>query len=237
MSRREQILALLDSRHDHLPEPVRRHHTRPGFVHRTLAPAVCPTCDGLDRHCPECRGRGEIEVLRQRDPYATEQATHWVAATPKLADGDRERNAELARLEQQLAVPVSEADVLARLNEHTPLWERERRAMYDRYDYHALDDALVRLAYLDIHPHSQRGLELLDRWLPDPLRAPARIERLVVNAAAKGRQADPRARQQRDDAILELVAAGMAYGHIAATVGLTVRQLRRIVNRDTEQAA
>jgi hypothetical protein len=76
--RRAQILALLDSRHDHLPEPLRRDHASAGFVHRTLAPAVCPTCDGVDPHCPVCRGTGEVEVKRTRDPMS-------------LAEGSRRR--------------------------------------------------------------------------------------------------------------------------------------------------
>jgi hypothetical protein len=236
--RRTQILALLATRYDHLPEPIRRDPTSAGFVHRTLAPTVCPTCDGVDPHCPECRGHGEIETWRTRDPYATDRVSPYgIEATSKLGHVPT-RDAELSRLAEQTAPPVTtEADLVAAANEHPYGWERARQAMYAEFDYAALDLALERLAGYVIAAHSERGLELLDRWLPNPLRAPVVVEvRVVVNAAAKGRQADPRARRQRDDAIGEMIRAGLAYGHIARTVGLTPRQLRRIVGQRDEAA-
>lgn len=238
--RRAQILGLLDTRNDHLPDgTLRRSSAAAGFVHRTPAPRVCPTCDGVDTaHCPECRGRGEIEVMRTRDPYAIDHLSP-AGITVKLGHVPA-RDAELDRLADQTAAPVvTELDLVAQANQHPYGWERARAAMYAQYDYHALDLALERLAGWCIPPYSDRGLELLDEWLPDPLRAPSPT--VVVNVAARGPKADPKARQQRDEAILDMLHAGFAYGHIARTVGLTPRQLRRIVSAqsaaESEEAA
>jgi hypothetical protein len=228
--RREQILALLATRHDHLPLPARRDGTAPGFVHRTLAPTVCPTCDGLESAgCPSCRGRGQIEVWRSRDPYATDRVTPYgLEATAKIGHVAA-RDAELARLAEQTAPPpATELDLVADANEHPYRWELERRAMYARFDYAALDRALERLAGLAVAPHSERGLRLLERWLPDPLRAP-RDDRVLANAAAKGRAADPRARAQRDRQIRRLVGEGSPTQWVAREFGLTVSQVNRIV--------
>lgn len=232
--RRTQILALLDTRHDHLPTPTRRDdRIRAGFVHDTIAPQVCPTCDGVDPHCLDCRGRGEIEVRRHRDPYATNAAEgHGLAGR---MERDQQLTSAITTAERELARlgvdrPATERDTVEEANQHPYGWEEARRIMYRDFDYHALDLALERLAGLAIAAHSERGLELLDRWLPRPLRAPdPPREKPVVNVAAKGRGADPRARRQRDDAIFGMVAAGHAYGHIARTVGLSQRQLRRIM--------
>lgn len=232
--RRLQILALLESRFDGLPEVVRRDASAAGFVHVTLAPAVCPVCEGVDcDRCPGCRGSGSVEVARRRDPYATDRVTPYGLESTTKVGHVPERDAELARLEAQTArPPVTELDLVAVANLHPFGWERVRAAMYARYDYRALDVGLERLAGMAVGPTSPRGLVLLSLWLPRPLRAPVPrgSAAVVVNAAAKGRTVDGRAREARDRAAVELLEQGVPAGEVAARVGLSARQLRRIAN-------
>lgn len=211
---------------------MRRGVGSAGFVHRTVAPVVCPTCEGVDdsRRCPSCRGRGWVEVSRSRDPYSIDHVK--AAGTDQGKFGHvPDRDSEIDRLVEQTAVPVAtELDVVAAANEHPFGWEEARRVMYARFDYAALDRCLERLAGMAVSAYSERGLALLDQWLPVPLRAPAQVGVVVVNVAARGRGADRRALEQRDRAVLELRQEGLGYDEIARRVGLSVRQLRRIVN-------
>jgi len=256
LDRRSQIVALYATRHEHLPEPrTLTTATAAGFVHRTLAPQTCPTCEGLDdqRKCPTCRGRGWIETHRTRDPMSQAEGSvvpavmlavkpYGVETTGKLGHVAA-RDAELARLADQTAPPpVSELDAIAHADQHPYAWERARRAMYARYDYRALDVALERL-HLErpgVPPMADHGLVLLSLWLPRPLRAPV-IRDEVVNVAARGRGADPKALMQRDRRVISLLAAGASVDQVAHTVGLSARQLRRIANQaggiETGQAA
>jgi hypothetical protein len=144
---------------------------------------------------------------------------YGLASTVKLGHVSA-RDAELMRLADQTAAALgTELDLVAAANLHPYGWERARRAMYARFDYHALDLALELLAGRAIAPHSARGLELLDLWLPTPLRAPRHDakETSVANLQARGRAADPRALAQRDQRVLELLADGTTYAEIAAS--------------------
>lgn len=232
--RRAQILVLLSSRHDHLPTPTRRADASRGFVHNVDAQTVCPTCDGCDSTmCVGCGGRGYVIVRRRRDPYAVDRVQPYGLDVARH-ERTRDRDAEIGRLESQLRAPwSSSADELADANMHPYGWERARRAMYAMFDYHALDVALERL-----HDHlpgvaatSHAGLRMLELLMPDPIRAPELV--LVANVQARGRAADPRALRQRDETIRRLTADGLPLGEIAAQVGLSVRQLRRVVNATT----
>lgn len=236
--RRVQILTLYVTRNDHLPTPLRRSHTTPGFNHDAVSRETCPDCltNGfVSFDCANCTGRGYVEVHRQRDPYAVDHVQPYGLAE-QAADVARWRDREIDVMQAQTAEPRrTEAELVADANQHPYAWELARRRMYERFDYAALDRLLEALRAHDIAPLSVRGLALLDRLLPDPLRAPDPVKE-PLNVAARGRQADPRARAQRDDQVLELLAAGRSFSEIATLVGLSAKQLRRIANRDEEAA-
>lgn len=121
-------------------------------------------------------------------------------------------------------------------------------ASIDRRDragsYHELDLALELLlhrsrtvwrATVAVHgPLLQLGVAFLETRLPDPLRVPrdvrenaaAHAERL---ARVRGRSVDRRALEQRNQQARRWVREGRPYPWIAAELGLSDRQLRRIV--------
>lgn len=238
--RRVQILMLYVTRNDHLPQPLRRTHTTAGFNHDQVARESCPDCLANSRvmaGCETCHGRGYVEVHRARDPYAVENVQPY-GIDGSLPAAARDRDAQIDRLAVQLAAPyASPADEIDDANRHPYGWERLRAAMYRDFDYRALDVALERLhgEHPGVAPLSPRGMELLDGWLPTPLRAP-RLTVRPANLAARGRAADPKARAQRDRRVRELLAGGASWDEVAATVGLSAKQLRRIVNRNEEAA-
>lgn len=235
--RHAQILALLQTRFDHLPAPVRHTHTSAGFVDNADAHVTCPDCFGEMPGrvgCETCRSQGFLVEERRRDPYRVEHVAPY-GLDQAGHERAREVDAQLGRLEQQLRAPwKSAADELADANLHPYGWEQARRLMYARFDYRALDVALETLhaAWPGVAASSTRGLGFLDPRMPSPIRAPlAGNAAVVVNVNAKGRAADPRARAQRDELVLALARQGVDYGEIAAKVGLSAAQLRRIVNR------
>lgn len=195
--RRAAIVSLLTSRDDGLPEPVRRDHSMPGFVHHTAVRESCPDCLTNDRRlngCETCHGRGYVETLRERDPYAIDKVQPFGLDVTRH-ERARERDAQIARLAAQTREPfASPADELADANRNPYRWERERRRMWERFDYGQLDQALEAMrcedeaAYRILHavyvyrrwsePSTaveqivERGLVFLHERLPDPLRAP-----------------------------------------------------------------
>jgi hypothetical protein len=266
------IVRLYETRYDNLPEPTRRTPVTSGFVHETFAPTVCPTCDGLDRHCPTCRGRFEIEAKRSRDPYSVDHVPAAGTATVKLGH-EPSRDAEIARLAEQTRPPfMAWVDEIADADEHPYGWERARKAMYARFDYAALDlacdelrdhDAEAFMAlemvhgqqrrkpaetgrekpqpwHIDPSPHMQacvaRGLAFLDSRMPEKIRAPRQAP-AVQSVPAKGVSAGDRALAERDQLAVRLLNEGVSHVEVAKRVGLSARQLRRIVNERTEAAA
>jgi hypothetical protein len=235
--RRVQIVVLYATRNDNLPLPAARSHAAAGFVHNVLHRESCPDCLANGRvmpGCETCGGHGYTEQREPRDPYADGLGIvqpYGVADTVKLGHNP-DRDAAIARLDDQLAPPVSEQDLIAAANEHPYAWEQARFDMFRRYDYAALERGLERLhsARPGLSPLTLTGLALLDGWMPDPIRAPELVTAAVVNAAAKGRHADPRALAQRDEVVFKLARQGVGHGEIAAQVGLSAAQLRRIVN-------
>lgn len=197
MTRLEQIIRLLQTRDDNLPQPSRRpSYTTAGFVHNAPARETCEDCLTNGRTLPTCEtcgGRGYTEYRRERDPYAIEKVVPY-GLQPAAHEQRRDTDAQIARLEQQLAPPfATPADELAHANKHPEPWEIARRHMYRAYDYAALDHALEQLRQIDegayhaLHAcyvyawaepsagyeHAvTRGLDHLDRELPTPLRAP-----------------------------------------------------------------
>jgi hypothetical protein len=149
-SRRSQLVRLLETSDRELPVfGGQRWDRAHGFMHDVLAPAVCPTCDGCDEHCADCGGRGEIEVRRDRDPYAENKMVKYGAnGTQHDASHAQQREIERLRVETSKHY-VSAADEIADANEHPYAWQLARRRMYDRYDYGPLDIALEGLLLAD----------------------------------------------------------------------------------------
>lgn len=233
--RLEQIIRLLDTRNDNLPLPTRREtQIGYGFVHDTDGHESCPDCLANDRvmfGCETCRGSGYVVVKRERDPYAQDKVLPY-GFDVSLHERRREREAELARLAIQLQPPrKSEGDLIAEANAHPYGWEVARKAMYRDYDYRALDVALdqLRSTHPGTDPYCDFGLVFLSTRLPHPLRAPESAKDSVVNAAARGRSADPRAIEQRDDEIRRLIHVdGVPSSEVAAQFNLSVSQVNRI---------
>ena len=226
-----QILRLLETRYDGLPEIVRRDHSSSGFVNAVLARESCPDCLANGRTmfgCETCSGRGYLEKSRLVDPYAVR------SVTPYGLDGsalERARATErlLQRLEAQTRPPwVSEADALAELPPAG--WEIARARMFARFDYAALERALeaLTLAFPGCSRRSSFGLAFIDLRMPSPIRAP----REVVVVPAKGRTLNGHSMQQRDKLIRRLVLSeDRPVQWVAREHGLSPSQVNRICSR------
>lgn len=240
-SRTDQILRLLDTRFDNLPEQSRRTNTTAGFVHKAPSRSSCPDCLANDRTmygCETCHGRGFIEEMRDRDPYAVDKVQPY-----GLDGSERER---IRAIESAISVagrelqrfpgfrPASSADEIEDANQHPYAWETARRKMYAEFDYAALDRALEQLHnfYPDRSPRSPFGLLFLSLRLPDPLRAPGGepVTKIGVGRVAKKAGADVMA--ERDEEIRRAVLdERIATEDVARTWGITARQVNRIIAR------
>jgi glutaredoxin len=232
--RRRQIIVLLDTRDDGLPELTRRDHSASGFVHHTAAREACPDCLANDRAmfgCETCRGRGYIETPRHRDPYAVESVSPYGIDISRH-ERTHERDRQIDRLGEQIRSPyVSEADAIADANKHADGWELARREMNRRFDYAMLERALeqLRLRCPDESPRGDFGLAFIDGLMPDPIRSP-REAKEVVSSLKLGPGAGTRLREERNRQIRQWAKDGRPYQWIAAEVGLGDRQLREIIN-------
>ncbi len=251
--RREAIVRLLVTRNEHLPEPVHRTEASAGFVHHAPARVACEDCLANGKAmfgCETCGGRGYTEVMRERDPYATE------VVMPFGFDGSRHdashaRDREIEVLGQQLR-PASKVDELADANAHPYGWERARRRMLQLYDYPALDLALERLRIRDdgasralhavyvyawqpeplagpLQRACERGLKFLDARLPDPLRAPDQAKTVGVRGPLRA-EAGPAAKAMRDAELRRLASAGASPAELAAEFRVSIRTVYRVVN-------
>jgi len=238
--RHAQIARLIDTRHDGLPETIRRTHTTAGFVHHIPHREDCPDCAANDRTmfgCASCGGRGYIEVWRDRDPYAVDKVQPFGLDAARH-EHTRARDAQIARLADQTRPPwTSEADAIADADKHPEQWEIVRRRMYAQYDYQALDRALEQLAqtHPGISPHTPLAMMFIDARMPTPIRAPAEAKPALNGA--KGRWVDPKARKARDTQIRTWAREGKPYQWIAHEVELSDRQIREIINRTSRAAA
>lgn len=248
--RRAQIVRLLETRDDHLPQPAARPLSTAGFVHRSPVRESCPDClcNGfVSAGCETCHGRGYVEGRRQRDPYDTGQQL-GVFAEGRRHEAAHERDRQLARLEEQVRPPRTEADIAATVRAEP--WEVDREQRWAEFDYAALDVALDELrlfdgsAYRELHVEFvyavrrgasgaiERGLAFLSGRLPDPLRAPK------PEPEAQAAVAPLLAGKQRDREIRRLVRDGNASQWVAGRFGLSVSQVYRVVNkRGNEEAA
>jgi len=248
--RRAAIIRLLQTRDEHLPEPVRRTEAASGFVHRTKAAVTCPDCLANGKvtfGCETCGGQGFTEEYRERDPYAIGVVLPF-GFDVSAHDAARERDRQIDALERQLNRPQSAADEIAEANAHPYVWEIARRRMYRLFDYAALDLALEGMrdrdhsAYRALHAvyvyawapptvavaECERGLVFLDERLPEELRAPAPArERTIV--AKLERSAGPIARSIRDDRIRDLAAQGEKPAAIAASCFVSIRTVYNVV--------
>lgn len=148
--RRAAIVRLLECLTDGLPLPARAPMSTLGFVHRTAARESCPDClaNGfVSRDCESCGGRGYVEARRLRDPYDTGAAPGWFGSSTARHERDHERDAELDRLEVQLAEPRPEAELVAAARPER--WEAERAQLRAQFDVDALELALEDLRGAD----------------------------------------------------------------------------------------
>lgn len=248
--RHEAILRLLDTRFDNLPDAlgisttVALRGVTSGFVHRTLASVVCPTCEGVDDRCTTCRGRGFIEKRREVDPMSRAEgsvvpaqmravAPYGVMSMTKLGHVPA-RDAEIARLAVQTREhPATELDLLADANANPEPWEQARRRMYERFDYAALEVAVDELhkTHPGVSARSMRGLEFIDVRMPDPIRAPGA---LVTSESVQGTAVERDPRAERDARILHLAAVEK---RPAAEIAVEVRCSLKTVYRVLERAA
>lgn len=233
--RHAAIVRLLDTRHEHLPEPVRRSEASTGFAHTEPAHVSCPDCLANDKvmfGCETCGGRGYTEVKRERDPYSLSDKIVAFGFDGSRHDASRARDRQIDSLKQQLLPARSEAELLEEANRSPYAWERAREQMYRRYDYAALDRAIewLRDALPGVSLFGRLALSYFDVVLPDPLRAPG-DQLAVVNTTARGRGADPRALEQRNAAVRADIDAGVPTAEVAASFGLSVRQVNNIVQQ------
>lgn len=180
--RYDAILRLLDTRFDNLPDGMQSRATHSsGFVHGK-ATVSCDDCLANGRRiigCASCGGSGYITVSRN-DPYSESNDLHTVKVLPhgfgETIAKQRARDAELARLAAQTREPfASPEDELAEANKHPFSWEHARHLMYKLFDYAALDVAVDALqkTHPGVSPRSNRGLDFIERHMPDPIRSPA----------------------------------------------------------------
>lgn len=248
--RREAIIRLLQTRDDHLPEPVRRTEASRGFVHSDPDNTeTCSDCLANDRvmfGCETCGGSGRVAAPRSRDPYAKDVVVAY-GLDGSRHEATRARDRQIEILGQQLR-PASTVDEIADANAHPWPWEVTRQRKWNLFDYAALDRALEQLRNVDhtayralhaVHVYAwapstvatvecERGVAFLSDRLPDPLRAPA-PERYQVIVAKLERSAGPTARAIRDDRIRLLAAQGGKPAEIAASCFVSIRTVYNVV--------
>lgn len=262
--RRGQIITLLQTRDDHLPQPIRRTHVDPGFRHAVKADETCPDCLANGRvmfGCETCHGAGRVTVQRDRDPYET-QAIQKYGIDARRHELVKERDAQIERLDAQLAPPrPTENDLLADANQHPYGWERARDRKWANYDYAVLDRALERLREHDLAAyhlvHSvyvyawlwdistsveaivERGIAFIDTCMPDPIRSPSDQPdpQAVKESLWRGRtDRHEERRRERERRLWDGRALGISVADLAAVEGITVRHVRRIIGSQERQA-
>jgi hypothetical protein len=236
-----QILRLLDTRFDNLPEPTRRTNATAGFVHNDLGRVTCPDCLANDRvmyGCETCGGRGYTEELRERDPYAV-NATRVYGLTGAQHDARVARDAQIARagkLAQEMLSSLT--DELEAANANPYGWEEARRRMYEQFDYAALDRALDALHEVQpgLSPRSIPALAFLSQRLPNPLRAPATEKEVVRQVSGPLRpEAGKATKEIRDAAMRARAGEGATVVELATEFRVSIRTVYNVVN--TEKAA
>jgi len=247
--RRAAIIRLLETRDDNLPLPSARTVGVAGFVHDKRSRS-CPDCLANGRvmfDCETCGGSGVVDGSRfdrvsaadelpddgdRRDPYSVNEKTTRYGLDGSRHDTAHARDRQIEMLARQIRPALSEAALLEEANREPYVWEIARARMFRLYDYRALNTALawLRNRFPAAPAMSNFTLAYLDVVLPDPLRAPG-AEAAVVNVAARGRHADRRALDQRDDKVRAAIDSGTPTAEVAALFRLSVSQVNRIVAR------
>ncbi len=251
--RRAQIIRLLETRDQHLPQPSRRQQIDPGFRHNVIAPTVCPTCEGCNSFaCTGCGGRGYIERRRSRDPYAVDKIAKYGLDGSKH-DRGYAIDHEIERLRQQTRPPLAtEADVIADTPEYG--WIRARELMYASYDFASLDRAMDMLHQVDPdacslltrvyeyqtlpapHPGTMmaalidRGLRFVDKWMPDPIRSPADEPAATVGRGPVRPEAGVSVRERRDRAMRADARNGVTVAELVIRYGVSKSTVYQVVN-------
>lgn len=240
--RRAAIVRLLEAVTEGLPLPARAPMSTLGFVHGTTARESCPDClaNGfVSRDCETCSGRGYVEARRLRDPYDTGASPGWFGSSAAKHERDHERDAELARLEVQLADPRPEAELVAAVRPEG--WEAERRRLHERYHLAELEQALEELALVDVDAYRavhavhvygwmpcaglaaacvERAIAFVDARLPDPLRAPA---------ASTPKPAQPMTLAERNRLVRKQHSEGATVQLLGQRFALSVSQVNRVL--------
>lgn len=173
--RREEIIRLLRTRDDHLPEPVRRTEASRGFVHSDPDNTeTCPDCLANDRvmfGCETCHGAGRVAAPRSRDPYAKDIVVAY-GLDGLRHEATRARDRQIEILGQQLR-PASTVDEIEDANRHPYGWELARRRKWGLFDYAALDRALDLLVAADAAAATAvEKLHVHRRIWPEPAASP-----------------------------------------------------------------
>lgn len=241
-TRDDKILRLLDTRFDNLPESGRRTNTTAGFAHREPARTSCTDCLANDRPmfgCETCGGRGYIEVMRERDPYANND-TRVYGLTGAQHDVRVARDVQIARAGKLAREMLSSLnDELEAANENPYAWEEERRRMFEQFDYAALDRALEDLqqSFVGVSPRSPIGMRFLSTRLPDPLRAPPPEKKPELTVTGPMRpEAGKSAKEIRDREMRECAEQGATPIEISTKFRVSIRTVYNVVNAKQEAA-
>ena len=179
--RRNEIVWLLTHRNDHLPLPVRHVEGSSGFVNEKR-PRTCPDCLANGRTmvgCETCGGSGVVEPSRiglvsvadeledddtTRDPYAKNET---VGYDRTRHDDANRRDRQIETLRQQTRPAPTELELLEEANRRGFAWEEERRAMYRRFDFAAIDHALDTLRAHDADAGHAINAVYVDAWMAE----------------------------------------------------------------------
>jgi hypothetical protein len=186
VERRAAVVRLLEVLTDGLPLPARSPMSTLGFVHRSASRETCVDClaNGfVSRDCESCGGRGYVEARRIRDPYDTGASPGWFGSSAAKHERDHERDAELDRLEAQLAAPRPEREQIAKAPKER--WERERDRLHERYHLAELERALEELAVADVDAYRAVHAVHVYGWLPCVGRAAVLVDRAIVFVEAR----------------------------------------------------
>lgn len=202
LTRRGQIIRLLETMNDGLPEISRRDHSTSGFVNKVRS-RTCPDCLANGRvmiGCETCGGSGEVRPPRlgaiaapdalpddgaERDPYQ-ENKTQPYGLTNEARDREVAIDSAIARASDQLRRfpgfrPASARDEVEEANRSGGYpWERERRAAWKRYDYERLTVALDELRVAD-----EAGYHLLHSVFVYGWSEPSGTMEMVVERALR----------------------------------------------------
>lgn len=179
--RRNEIVWLLTHRNDHLPLPTRHVEGSSGFVNERR-PRTCPDCLANGRTmvgCETCGGSGVVEPSRiglvsvadvfadddaTRDPYAMNET---VGYDRTRHDDANRRDRQIETLRQQTRPAPTEVELLEEANRRGHAWEEERRVMYRRFHFAAIDRALDVLRARDTDAAHALNAVYVDGWMAE----------------------------------------------------------------------